>query len=578
MNLLKHIPFKTSLLFIVMLIVLDTSYYFHFKEQLIINQKEKIILLFNSIKTNIGQTSQGEKFVDDLIGQNLRTAAVTARLRLDPDYNKVTNEELAELAKHTGVDHITLFARSGDDIIAVRSSDPKDINISAKGWDTISVAFNQLLNLQEVNVGMGQTLPNYWSGPFDTATSDPEEVNKWGYYYDGGTNYIIDPYVYGESFRKYQEMTGVEDAIALLMRDNQHTALEISVLNSDKLLGRDIPELNPTPSHWFSEREVLFGSYEYRDPEEQKYAAMALASNGTVFYVTESKGKSVLKSFTPINAAHLKYHASGSLPLIEIASDYGEIEEALNQELRSTLMFMGICTLLALVIMAGILWLFKRNKKLAIQDVKEAYVGNIETLFQSVREQRHDFINHIQTIHAFVTLQRYDQLKKYTNTLVGEIQIIHELININDPALSALMQAKIAQAESLHIVCEYDFKHMDRLELSPIKATDVVKMFSNLIDNAFDATAELDKQHRRVKITGDVVNNQLLFKVGNAGPEIPAELKGKIFESGFSSKTGGENSGLGLHIVKQLVTRYKGTIQVTSANGYTEFSIIIPLT
>jgi anti-sigma regulatory factor (Ser/Thr protein kinase) len=577
MDLLKQIPFKTSLVFIIILILLDTSYYVHFKDQLIVNQKEKMSLLVNNIQTNIEQTAAGEKFLDELIGENLRTAAVTAKMKLDPDYNKVRDDELAELAKITGVDHITLFARSGNDIIGVRSSDPKDINISSKGWDTIFVAFNQLLDLKPVDVGMGQTLPHYWTAPMDTATSDPGEVNKWGYYYDGTTNYIIDPYVHGTAFRKYQQVTGIEDSISRLMKDNPNIALEIAVLNTDKLLGRKIPEINTTPNNWFSEREVLFGNYQYRDAEEKKYAEMALTADETVFYFADANGKSVIKAFTPIHTDYLKYNANGAAPLVAIASDFSQINEAVNNELRETLLYIGLCTFLALVIMAAILWIYNKNKKLAIQDVQDAYVGNIEALFQSVREQRHDFINHIQTVHAFVTLKHYDQLKKYTNTLVGEIQIVNELININDPALIALMQAKITQAESQHIECEYDFKDMDRLQLSPIKATDVVKMLSNLIDNAFDATMELNNQDRKVKISGYVINNQIQFKVNNLGPDIPAELRSKIFESGYSSKHNGKNSGLGLHIVRQLVTRYKGTIQVNCENGFTEFVVLIPL-
>jgi anti-sigma regulatory factor (Ser/Thr protein kinase) len=549
----------------------------HYKELLIEDQKGKMTLLYNGIKMNLEQSTAGEKFVEDLIGHNLRTAAIAAKARLDPDYNNINNDELKELAKEIGVDEITLFAESGDDIIGVRSSDPKEIHVSSKGWDTIFVAFKQLLKLQEVNVGMGQTLLNYWSGPIDTATTNQNEINKWGYYYDGTTNYIINPFVHNESLQNYQEHTGIEDTIQRLMKDNRPTILEVSVLNSNKFLDRKLPGNNPTPSNWFSEREVFYGTYQLRDPEEKRYAEKALTNNETVFYITEADGKPVMKSFTPIPTDYLKYNAFGSVPLIEITSDYTEINKALKLQLRNTVWFMGVCTFIALAIMGASLWIFQRNKKLALQNVQEAYVDNIETLFQSVREQRHDFINHIQTIHSFLALKRYDDLQRYTNSLVGEIRVINDLININEPALIALMQAKLTQAESLHIQCDYDFKHMDRLKVSPIKATDIVKIVSNLIDNAFDATMELEKEHRHVRVTGNVTNNQLQFTVSNTGPDIPEEFRSKIFESGYSSKAGGKNSGLGLHIVKQLVNRYKGSVQIKCADGLTEFVVVISI-
>jgi hypothetical protein len=255
---------------------------------------------------------------------------------------------------------------------------------------------------------------------------------------------------------------------------------------------------------------VLFGTYQFRDPEEKKYAKLALIGDQTEFYVTESQGKSVMKSFSPIHTNYLKYNPNGSIPLIEITSDYTEITRELQLQYEKNLWYMGVCTLLAMLVMAAALWFFKQNKAMALQNVQDAYVGNIETLFQSVREQRHDFINHIQTIHAFLTLKHYDELQKYTNSLVGEIRVVNELINIKDPALIALIQAELT-----HIVFDYEFQHMDRLKLSPIKATDVIKILSNLIDNAFDAVAELDRTLRHVKITGHVLNNQLEFTVSN---------------------------------------------------------------
>ncbi|WP_028552722.1 sensor histidine kinase [Paenibacillus sp. UNC451MF] len=577
MRFYKNIPLKTSLVFIIILILLNTSYYQHYKTLLEDNQKEKMAILYNSIKTNMEQTAAGEQFVEDMIGENLRMAAIAIKKSINPDINNIDNQDLVELKKSIGVDEITLFTQTEDDIVGTKSSDPKDLNVSSKGWDHYFTAFKQLFARQPVDVGIGQSLANYWSGPRDTATTSQTDINKWGYYYDGTTNYIINPFVHDTNFRKYQQAIGIEDTIRRLMKDNPHTALEVSVLNTDKLLEHTLPENFPTPSNWFSAREIYFGSYDYRDPHEKQYAQLALTKDTTIYYVTESNGKSVMKSFTPIHNSYLKYNAFSSPPLIAITSDYTEINNILHRHLMQIIWFMSVCTLLVLAIMGTILWIFKRNKERALQDVQEAYVGNIETLFQSVREQRHDFINHIQTIHGFLALKNYDELKKYTNTLVGEIRVVNELVNLKDPALIALIQAKYAQAESLHIQFEYDFEHMELLKTSPIKSTDVVKMLSNLIDNAFDATLDLEAGNRTVTVRGTIVNNQLHFLVRNTGHVIPLEIRGQIFESGYSSKVTGKNSGLGLHIVKQLLIRYKGSIQLKSEESFTEFLISIPL-
>ncbi|WP_197081121.1 sensor histidine kinase [Gordoniibacillus kamchatkensis] len=540
------------------------------------SQQNKMSLLFKSVKATIEQAAAGEKFVENLLGERLRAAAIAARKELDPDIDKVTNEQLIKLSQSLGVDGITLFARVGDDIVGLKSSEPKEINLSSKNWDTNFVAFQQLFDLQPVSVGMGQTLPHFWSGPMDTATSNPSVINKWGYYYDGTTNYLIDPFLHDTSFRSYQNITGVEDAIRRIADENQGIALEISVLNSDKLLGRAIPEKHPTPNDWYSAREVLFGSYQYRDPKERDYAAAALSGNKTVFYLAEANGKSVMKSFTPITTEdYLKYHPQGSPLLIEIASDLGEVNKTLRHQLLQTAVFMACCTVVIIALMVLILWFFRKNKENALKNVQDAYLANINELFQSIREQRHDFINHIQTIHAFLQLKRYDDLQKYTNALVGEIRAVGELVNIRDPALIALMQAKLSQAESRGVRLDYEFAHMDQLQLSPVRSTDAVKILSNLIDNAFDATCELDPERRFVKVRGAARSGQIQFSVANTGACIPKERQSDIFKSGYSTKGTGRNSGLGLHIVKQLANRYKGSIQVKSGDGITEFSVTL---
>ncbi|MBP1154507.1 MULTISPECIES: ATP-binding protein [unclassified Paenibacillus] len=573
----KKIPLRASLVFLLVLMTLNIVYYQHTKEIIIQNQKEKMLLLYNSVRMSIEQTAAGEKFVEDLIGQNLRSAAIASQFKLDPDIDKVDNSDLVELSKQLGVDQITLFQKKPDDIVGAKSSDPKDLNVSSKGWDTIYIAFHQLFDLQNVNVGMGQALPHYWSAPFDTATSNPESINKWGYYFDGTTNYIINPFVQNTDFRIYQSVTGVEDAIRRLTKEHEHMRLEISVLNSDKLLDRQYPAENPTPSHWYSERLVLFGQYQYRDSDEKKYAQMALDTNQTVFYTTSSEDKTVFKSFTPIHKEFMKYNATGAAPLIEISYDYTEVEQLLQKQLQNTLFFMLICTGLSLAIITFMFILYNRKKERAVQDVQDAYAGNMETLFQSIREQRHDFINHIQTINAFLTLKHYEELHSYTKTLVGEIRVVNDLVNINNPPLIALFQAKLTQAERQRICFEHAFNQMEKVKFSPVKATDMVKLLSNLIDNAFDATMELDQQYRYVKVEGDVNNQQLQLRVVNRGNPIPSDIQRKMFESGFTSKHNGKNSGLGLYIVHQLVERYQGSIQLNSENGMTEFNISIPL-
>jgi signal transduction histidine kinase len=51
----------------------------------------------------------------------------------------------------------------------------------------------------------------------------------------------------------------------------------------------------------------------------------------------------------------------------------------------------------------------------------------------------------------------------------------------------------------------------------------------------------------------------------------------RLFEPFFTTKPRGEGSGLGLDIVRQILRKHDGDIQVSSQNEQVTFSVIIPL-
>jgi len=72
--------------------------------------------------------------MEDRMAQELRTASIAIQQSLPADYRDVTNDQLKQLAKKLMVSHITLLAPVKGDIIGVKSSDPKEINMSTKEW------------------------------------------------------------------------------------------------------------------------------------------------------------------------------------------------------------------------------------------------------------------------------------------------------------------------------------------------------------------------------------------------------------------------------------------------------------
>ena len=99
------------------------------------------------------------------------------------------------------------------------------------------------------------------------------------------------------------------------------------------------------------------------------------------------------------------------------------------------------------------------------------------------------------------------------------------------------------------------------------------QVWANLIDNALDAVSD----GGRVTVTARAEGAKVVVRVTDDGPGIPAEVKSRIFDPFFTTKPVGKGTGLGLDIVRRLVDRNDGSIEVESEPGRTEFRVALPV-
>jgi signal transduction histidine kinase len=104
-------------------------------------------------------------------------------------------------------------------------------------------------------------------------------------------------------------------------------------------------------------------------------------------------------------------------------------------------------------------------------------------------------------------------------------------------------------------------------------AGELNQIWSNLIDNALDALPA----GGRVDVRASLERRQVVVRVIDDGPGIPDDILGRIFDPFFSTKPAGLGTGLGLDIVRRLVTHNDGEIAVESLPGRTEFRVALPI-
>jgi signal transduction histidine kinase len=104
-------------------------------------------------------------------------------------------------------------------------------------------------------------------------------------------------------------------------------------------------------------------------------------------------------------------------------------------------------------------------------------------------------------------------------------------------------------------------------------AGELNQIWSNLIDNALDAVPT----GGHVNVRASVERRQVVVHVVDDGPGIPEDIRGRIFDPFFSTKPVGLGTGLGLDIVRRLVTHNDGEIAVESRPGCTAFRVALPI-
>lgn len=102
----------------------------------------------------------------------------------------------------------------------------------------------------------------------------------------------------------------------------------------------------------------------------------------------------------------------------------------------------------------------------------------------------------------------------------------------------------------------------------------------NLIINAMQALNETQQAEKEV-ICKTYLNaeNKVVLEVSDNGPGIKDDIKEKIFEPFFSTKPDKGGMGLGLSLVKSILTSYNGAISISNnAKGGATFKVEIPST
>lgn len=206
--------------------------------------------------------------------------------------------------------------------------------------------------------------------------------------------------------------------------------------------------------------------------------------------------------------------------------------------------------------------------------VQLAYLSTVDELFTAIKAEGHDRINHLQTLYGFIQLGNLNESRKYLEELMGDIIISQHHVVPGNPGLSALFYIKSGIATSQAIQLNLEIK--SDIARIGVPSYELNRIVGNLINNAFDAVANLERENQWVNVSIYEKESYYIFKVSNYG-NIDSQTAQNIFLRGYTTKQG-SHSGMGLFIIVQLVQKYQGKIMLESKENVVEFTVTLPKT
>lgn len=624
-----------SVLLTVMILILVLSnalFYWSTKDELVKDAVQQNKLVSEQINLEIIQSQQGETYIDHLLGNELRVAAVAAKYALPKDAANVTNAQLVQLSKELGISDITLLQPTKTDIVGVKSSDPKEIGLSTKGMGAWYLAFQDLLKGIPPNPSFGLAGPHYWSGPFANASSNPSKVDKWGYFYDGSTNYIIDPYIESESISDYTKYVSAGAFIDHIQK-SEPEILSIAVLN--KTFGSKPIQYSYQGSSWVdvANQPIMYGTYAYQNRTlDVADKNRAYQTNQVVSATDVVHGTKVLKTFIPETVNHARY-------VVEVVTNYSVVSNTLHQAVKSGL---GISLILLIIIMvlsyvaseflvrplrritATVDQIASRNFQTPVAVHRTDEIGLlasrvnamsqniVEFLHDSIRKERGQGVDYlVMTTHALVhelgnplvaikyltdflpkvqpdlnekgqeVISRMRTASEYANRVVREFSefLKNGRLHFQKCEVTEIVEEAVSLSRPLADSSQVVIEMVNEPSMTPILAeVDKDKLLMalvNLMKNGIDAIDDT-QVNRMIHVEVSMEENDIQIDVSDTGHGIPEDQWESIFLPYSSTKKNG--LGLGLTFSGFVVLAHGGIIQVVeSGPSGTTMRLTLPL-
>ncbi len=200
---------------------------------------------------------------------------------------------------------------------------------------------------------------------------------------------------------------------------------------------------------------------------------------------------------------------------------------------------------------------YEAQKKVEYLENLNEYTKNLEMVYNNLRSFRHDYINIMASLAAYIDEKKYEELGAFfyehilpmQKNLTQKNGVLNNLSNINILELKSILYTKLLLAVNQDIEVNIDIPdQIDSIHMEPV---DLTRMLGIYLDNAIEAS--LETEHPVIHFHLGKINQDIVFIISNSfidkGLSVDQMLKKEV-------TTKGTGHGIGLYNVSEILNRY----------------------
>ena len=237
------------------------------------------------------------------------------------------------------------------------------------------------------------------------------------------------------------------------------------------------------------------------------------------------------------------------------------------------LYFLFTCSMLFIVLHA-VRGNYEARKKVEYLEHLKEYTGNLEMVYDNLRSFRHDYINVMASLAAYIEEGRYAELRDFfyghilpmqeglaqRNDALCRLSHVHDALNsllhVEVLELKSILYTKLLLAVNREVEVEVDIPDViDCVHMDPV---DLVRVLGIYLDNAIEACLETERPFLGFHLGR--TEEGIVFLLSNPFVDRGLSL-GQMCKKDVSTK--GEGRGIGLYTVGEILNRYDNVYHET---------------